>query len=143
MILFIYGAILGYMLFFAIFIAPASNKVLDKNNRSLFLRNIFPKNFLFGLFLSFSAIAVSLYQGLDYILYPSVSIFIGFIVNYSFIMPKINIASEKINITNENNAKNIEKHKKEFRYLHLTSVIIYTIQLLTAFYVTYIMFQQY
>ena len=33
------------MLFFILCVAPVSNKILDDNNKSKFLRNIFPKNF--------------------------------------------------------------------------------------------------
>ena len=62
MILFILGALIGYMVFFAIYIAPITNKILDEKNKTLFLRTIFPKNFIFGLFLSGILIAISLYH---------------------------------------------------------------------------------
>ena len=59
MLLVLYSSLLSYMLFFTICVAPTSNKRLDETNRSKFLRNIFPKNFIFGLTIASLAFILS------------------------------------------------------------------------------------
>ena len=74
MLLILYTSLLSYMLFFTICVAPVSNKILDENNKSKFLRKFFPRNFIFGLIISSLAFIFS------FILKNHWSIIISFII---------------------------------------------------------------
>ena len=93
------------MLFFTVCVAPVSNKILDKNNKSAFLRNIFPKNFIYGLFISSLAFISSFILKDHWSILLSFIISVGFIINLFIVMPKINFISDSANLT--------EKKKKE------------------------------
>ena len=123
MLLVLYSSLLSYMLFFTICVAPASNKKLDETNRSKFLRNIFPKNFIFGLTIASLAFILSFVYHSHWSIIISFFISLGFIVNLLIIMPKLNYISDSNNLTSENK-------KKQFKYWHFSSVFIYLIQII-------------
>ena len=125
MLLVLYSSLLSYMLFFTICVAPVSNKKLDENNRSKFLRNIFPKNFIFGLSISSLAFILSFVYHNHWCIIISFFILLGFITNLLIIMPKLNYISDSNNLTSENK-------KKQFRYWHFSSVFIYLIQIILS-----------
>ena len=111
------------MLFFTICVAPVSNKKLDETNRSKFLRNIFPKNFIFGLTIASLAFILSFVYHNHWSIVISFFISLGFIINLLIIMPKLNYISDSNNLTSENK-------KKQFKYWHFSSVFIYLIQII-------------
>jgi len=111
------------MLFFTICVAPVSNKKLDETNRSKFLRNIFPKNFIFGLTIASLAFILSFVYHSHWSIVISFFISLGFIINLLIIMPKLNYISDSNNLTSENK-------KKQFKYWHFSSVFIYLIQII-------------
>ena len=123
MLLVLYSSLLSYMLFFTICVAPASNKKLDETNRSKFLRNIFPKNFIFGLTIASLAFILSFVYHSHWSIVISFFISLGFIINLLIIMPKLNYISDSNNLTSENK-------KKQFKYWHFSSVFIYLIQII-------------
>ena len=123
MLLVLYSSLLSYMLFFTICVAPASNKKLDETNRSKFLRNIFPKNFIFGLTIASIAFILSFVYHSHWSIVISFFISLGFIINLLIIMPKLNYISDSNNLTSENK-------KKQFKYWHFSSVFIYLIQII-------------
>ncbi len=125
MLLILYSSLLSYMLFFTICVAPVSNKILDKNNKSIFLRNIFPRNFIFGLILASLAFIFSFILKDHWSIIISFIISLGFILNLFIIMPKINFISDNKNL-------NKEKKKKQFRNWHYSSVFIYLIQIIIS-----------
>ena len=123
MLLLLYSSLLSYMLFFTICVAPVSNKKLDETNRSKFLRNIFPKNFIFGLTIASLAFILSFVYHSHWSIVISFFISLGFIINLLIIMPKLNYISDSNNLTSENK-------KKQFKYWHFSSVFIYLIQII-------------
>ncbi|MCH2678757.1 MAG: DUF4149 domain-containing protein [Alphaproteobacteria bacterium] len=123
MLIVLYSSLLSYMLFFTICVAPASNKKLDETNRSKFLRNIFPKNFIFGLTIASLAFILSFVYHSHWSIVISFFISLGFIINLLIIMPKLNYISDSNNLTSENK-------KKQFKYWHFSSVFIYLIQII-------------
>ena len=120
MLLILYSSLISYMVFFAICIAPVSNKVLDSKNRSVFLRTVFPKNFKFGLVLSVVCLMLSGYLKNNISLVFSVILMLGFLLNLYAVMPKINNAADQ------------PDQKKKFKRLHFISVFIYSIQIIIA-----------
>ena len=125
MLLILYSSLLSYMLFFTICVAPVSNKILNESNKSIFLRNIFPRNFIFGLILASLAFIFSFILKDHWSIIISFIIFLGFILNLFIIMPKINYISDNENL-------NKEKKKKQFRNWHFLSVFIYLIQIIIS-----------
>ena len=125
MLLILYTSLLSYMLFFTICVAPVSNKILDENNKSKFLRNIFPRNFIFGLIIASLAFIFSFILKDHWSIIISFIISLGFIINLLIIMPKINFISDS-------NSLEKEKKKKQFRSWHFSSVLIYLIQIIIS-----------
>ena len=125
MLLILYSSLLSYMLFFTICVAPISNKILNESNKSIFLRNIFPRNFIFGLILASLAFIFSFILKDHWSIIISFIISLGFILNLFIIMPKINFISDNKNL-------NKEKKKKQFRNWHYSSVFIYLIQIIIS-----------
>ncbi len=125
MLLVLYSSLLSYMLFFTVCVAPVSNKKLDETNRSKFLRNIFPKNFIFGLSISSLAFILSFVYHSHWSIIISFFISLGFITNLLIIMPKLNYISDSNNLKSENK-------KKQFKYWHFSSVFIYLIQIILS-----------
>ena len=125
MLLILYTSLLSYMLFFTICVAPVSNKILDENNKSKFLRNIFPRNFIFGLIIASLAFIFSFILKDHWSIIISFIISLGFIINLLIIMPKINFISDS-------NSLEKEKKKKQFRIWHFSSVFIYLIQIIIS-----------
>ena len=125
MLLILYTSLLSYMLFFAICVAPVSNKILEENNKSKFLRNIFPRNFIFGLIIASLAFIFSFILKNHWSIVISFIISLGFIINLLIIMPKINFISDSDSLEKE-------KKKKQFRNWHFSSVFIYLIQIIIS-----------
>ena len=125
MLLVLYSSLLSYMLFFTICVAPVSNKILDENNKSAFLRNIFPRNFIFGLIIASLAFIFSFILKNHWSIVISFIISLGFIINLLIIMPKINFISDSDSLEKE-------KKKKQFRNWHFSSVFIYLIQIIIS-----------
>jgi hypothetical protein len=101
MLLVLYSSLLSYMLFFTICVAPVSNKILDENIKSAFLRNIFPRNFIFGLIVSSLAFIFSFILKDHWSIIISFIISLGFIINLLIIMPKIHFISDSHNLEKE------------------------------------------
>ena len=110
--------IIGLIIYQSGFIAPSINKIIDKDNASIYLRFIWPKFFLIIAFLSIVSFIVIYF--LDEIqLYPkylSLGSFVLMILSY-LLIPFIN------------NARDLENNSLFF-YLHLSSMIFTLITLI-------------
>ena len=124
MLLIIYTALISYMFFFTLCIAPEINLTLDRKNSSKLLRKIFPKNFIFGLVLSFIALVISVIEQNKISFILSNILILSFVVNLKFLMPKINNEADL--------TINKKEYTKKFKYLHLLSVILYLIKMIVA-----------
>ena len=116
------GALFGFMIFFVIVVSPAVFKSLSQDEAARFLRNIFPRLFLVGLFTSFVIVLLSLASGERDLVLISTAIAAGFAVNYSILTPNINKTRDAIL------AGNIQK-EKQFKLLHLLSVSVFFAQI--------------
>lgn len=110
--------IIGLIIYQSGFIAPSINKIIDKENASIYLRFIWPKFFLIIAFLSIVSFIVIYFldENQLYPKYLSLGSFVLMILSYLSI-PFINNARDS-----ENNSL--------FFYLHLLSMIFTLITLI-------------
>ena len=134
MLIILYTSLFSYMLFFSTCIAPLENSTLNRENSSKLLRKIFPRNFIFGGIVSFLIIVLSLYQKSLFSLLMSSLIFIFFIVNLYYLVPKINLEADT--------TIKSKGYSKKFKILHLFSVVLYLTQMIFSliFIVFYLIF---
>tara|TARA_E500000178_G_C17009657_1_gene749865 strand:- start:796 stop:1167 length:372 start_codon:yes stop_codon:yes gene_type:complete len=123
------------MLFFSLVVAPTINGNLTGEERSLILRKIFPKNFLFGLSISFVGFLLALNekQSVGIVFFAFISIF--FLINLYVLVPKINKVSGNLRKSNNGN-----KNSKIFKKLHFFSVLLYLIQMIISLTGIYLFF---
>lgn len=110
--------IIGLIIYQSGFIAPSINKIIDKDNASIYLRFIWPKFFLIIAFLSIVSFIVIYFldENQLYPKYLSLGSFVLMILSY-LLIPFINNARDS-----ENNSL--------FFYLHLLSMIFTLITLI-------------
>ena len=110
--------IIGLIIYQSGFIAPSINKIIDKENASIYLRFIWPKFFLIIAFLSIVSFIVIYFfdENQLYPKYLSLGSFVLMILSY-LLIPFINNARDS-----ENNSL--------FFYLHLLSMIFTLITLI-------------
>ena len=110
--------IIGLIIYQSGFIAPSINKIIDKDNASIYLRFIWPKFFLIIAFLSIVSFIVIYFfdENQLYPKYLSLASFVLMILSY-LLIPFINNARDS-----ENNSL--------FFYLHLLSMIFTLITLI-------------
>ena len=110
--------IIGLIIYQSGFIAPSINKIIDKDNASIYLRFIWPKFFLIIAFLSIVSFIVIYFldENQVYPKYLSLGSFVLMILSY-LLIPFINNARDS-----ENNSL--------FFYLHLLSMIFTLITLI-------------
>ena len=124
MLVILYTSLFIYMVYFSICVAPVINKTLDRKNSSKLLREIFPKNFIFGALLSFTTIFVSVYYKSYFSLIISIIVFSLFIINLYVLVPKINTEADK--------TFKLKNYSRKFKIYHFISVFIYLIQILIS-----------
>ncbi len=119
----LFSFLLGSMVFFLTVISPSVFKVLDEKYSSLFLRLVFPRLFIFGFIISIIVLFFSLIDNQLLSIYVSLFISIGFLYNTIFLIPRINKMRD---LSNQGD----ESAKNKFKLYHLTSVIIFVLQLI-------------
>ena len=125
--LFIHAANIGFMLMFAVVVAPAVFKVLSQKAAASYLRVLFPRLFMFGFVTSSIATIFSLFDSEMLIALVSTAIAFGFLINALILTPKINQFRDKAN-SGEIDAEKI------FARLHLYSVGIFSSQFFASLY---------
>jgi len=116
------GALTGFMLFFVIVVSPVVFKTLSQDEAAKFLRAIFPRLFLGGLFISLIMVMLSFAGGEKYLALISTTIAVGFAVNCFILTPEINKSRDAVLAGNE-------QKEKRFKILHLLSVAIFVVQI--------------
>ena len=111
------ASILSFMIFFPLVVATSVFKVLDEEQSSKFLRNFFPKYYLFGFILSLIGLIFSIYYENESSILIFLGIMVGFIFSRQILMPMINKAKD---LNNEN----------KFNKLHKLSVFINFLQII-------------
>ena len=116
------GSLVGFMIFFVIVVSPTVFKSLSQDEAARFLRTIFPRLFLFGLFTSLVIVFLSLAGGERDLVLISTAIAAGFAVNYFILTPNINKTRDAVL------AGDVQK-EKQFKILHLLSVAVFVAQI--------------
>ena len=116
--IFLSSIVLGIMLFFSFVVAPITFKSLNEENARVFIRKIFPYYYNVNLVASFLATLCLIFIGnyfLNFYLILSTTILFG--ISSFILMPLINKFRDN-------------KEDKNFKYLHMISVIINFIQII-------------
>ena len=123
--LFLNAVLLGTMVSFIVVTSPAVFKTLDKEYSQKFLRYIFPR--LFNFCFLISALTILLFALGDFLYGTIVSIVIAtsFLFNTYVLTPRINIVRD-LSLTGD------KASEKLFKNLHLTSVVLYLINIFLA-----------
>jgi|TARA_B100000768_G_scaffold77275_1_gene73595 hypothetical protein len=123
--LFLNAILLGTMVSFIVVTSPAVFKTLDKEYSQKFLRYIFPR--LFNFCFLISALTILLFALGDFLYGTIVSIVIAtsFLFNTYVLTPRINIVRD-LSLTGD------KASEKLFKNLHLTSVVLYLINIFLA-----------
>lgn len=119
------GALIGFMLFFVIVVSPVIFKTLSQEDAARFLRAIFPRLFLVGLFTSLVIVGLSLVGEKQDLTLISTVIAAGFAVNCFVLTPNINKMRDAVLAGDAQKERN-------FKILHLLSVAIFVVQIFAA-----------
>ena len=122
------GALIGFMLFFVIVVSPVIFKTLSQEDAARFLRAIFPRLFLVGLFTSLAMAGLSLVGEKQDLALISTVIAVGFAVNCFVLTPNINKMRDAVLAGDAQKERN-------FKILHLLSVAIFVVQIFAAVFV--------
>tara|TARA_E500000178_G_C16954627_1_gene723030 strand:+ start:315 stop:677 length:363 start_codon:yes stop_codon:yes gene_type:complete len=112
------------MVFFAICIAPVVNNSLDRSNSSKLLRKLFPRNFTYGLILSFIALILSITDKNFFSIIIAIIIIVSFSINLKVLIPMINSEADKF--------INNNKYSNRFKKLHFISVTLYLLNIIMS-----------
>ncbi len=116
------------MLFFVIVVSPVIFKTLSQEDAARFLRAIFPRLFLVGLFTSLLMIGLSLVGEKQDLALISTAVAAGFAVNCFVLTPNINKTRDAVLAGDAQKEKN-------FKILHLLSVAIFVVQIFAIIFV--------
>ena len=122
------GALIGFMLFFVIVVSPVIFKTLSQEDAARFLRAIFPRLFLVGLFTSLVMVGLSLVGEKQDLALISTVIAAGFALNCFVLTPNINKMRDAVLAGDAQKERN-------FKILHLLSVAIFVVQIFAAIFV--------
>ena len=125
--LFIHAANIGFMLMFAVVVAPAVFKASSQKAAASYLRVLFPRLFMFGFVTSSIAAIVSMFDNEHLITVVSATTAFGFLFNALILTPKINKFRDRANSGNAD-------AEKVFARLHLLSVGIFGSQFFASLY---------
>ena len=110
--IFLHTLIVGFMIFFMSVVSPIIFKTLNEENAGIFLRQLFPRMFLYGLIAMLLAFLTTLNSQLNiYWIISSISS-IFFVINLYIITPKINYYRDEAKLGNS-------LSEKKFKQFHL------------------------
>ena len=125
--IFLHSLVVGSMIFFMAVVSPTIFKVLDEINSGVFLRQLFPRMFLYGLIAMLLAFLTTLNSQLNIYWIISAISSILFAINLYIITPKINYHRDEAKLGNS-------LSEKKFKQFHLFSVALFILQLLGSLY---------
>ena len=125
--IFLHSLVVGFMIFFMAVVSPTIFKVLDETNSGTFLRQLFPRMFLYGLIAMLLAFLTTLNSQLNIYWIISAISSIFFAINLYIITPKINYYRDEAKLGNS-------LSEKKFKQFHLFSVALFILQLLGSLY---------
>ena len=125
--IFLHSLVVGFMIFFMVVVSPTIFKALDETNSGSFLRQLFPRMFLYGLIAMLLAFLTTLNSQLNIYWIISAISSILFAINLYIITPKINYHRDEAKLGNS-------LSEKKFKQFHLFSVALFILQLLGSLY---------
>ena len=125
--IFLHSLVVGFMIFFMVVVSPTIFKALDEANSGAFLRQLFPRMFLYGLIAMLLAFLTTLNSQLNIYWIISAISSIFFAINLYIITPKINFYRDEAKIGSL-------LSEKKFKQFHLFSVAFFILQLLGSLY---------
>ena len=125
--IFLHSLVVGFMIFFMVVVSPTIFKALDEANSGAFLRQLFPRMFLYGLIAMLLAFLTTLNSQLNIYWIISAISSILFAINLYIITPKINYYRDDAKSGNS-------LSEKKFKQFHLFSVALFILQLLGSLY---------
>ena len=125
--IFLHSLVVGFMIFFMVVVSPTIFKALDEANSGAFLRQLFPRMFLYGLIAMLLAFLTTLNSHLNIYWIISAISSILFALNFYIITPKINYHRDEVKLGNS-------LSEKKFKQIHLCSVALFILQLLGSLY---------
>ena len=125
--IFLHSLVVGFMIFFMVVVSPTIFKALDEANSGAFLRQLFPRMFLYGLIAMLLAFLTTLNSQLNIYWIISAISSIFFAINLYIITPKINYYRDEAKLGNP-------LSEKKFKQFHLCSVALFILQLLGSLY---------
>lgn len=125
--IFLHSLVVGFMIFFMVVVSPTIFKALDEANSGAFLRQLFPRMFLYGLIVMLLAFLTTLNSQLNIYWIISAISSILFAINLYIITPKINYHRDEVKLGNS-------LSEKKFKQFHLFSVALFILQLLGSLY---------
>ena len=125
--IFLHSLVVGFMIFFMAVVSPTIFKVLDETNSGTFLRQLFPRMFLYGLIAMLLAFLTTLNSQLNIYWIISAISSILFAINLYIITPRINYHRDEAKLGNS-------LSEKKFKQFHLFSVALFILQLLGSLY---------
>ena len=117
---FLVTILLGAMIFFMAVVSPSVFATLSSNASSKFLRTIFPRMFLFGFVISLLAFILTILSNDLFNSIVLVIIGLSFLINRNYLTPLINNFRDQELEGNSKAAKN-------FKMMHLLSVLLFMI----------------
>ena len=108
------------MIFFSTVVSPSVFSSLNSKNSSRFLRTIFPRMFLFGFVISLIALILTIFSNTLFNSIVLVIIGLSFLINRNYLTPMINNFRDQELEGNSKAAKN-------FKMMHLLSVLLFVI----------------
>ena len=124
---FLHSLVVGFMIFFMVVVSPTIFKALDEANSGAFLRQLFPRMFLYGMIAMLLAFLTTLNSQLNIYWIISAISSILFAINLYIITPKINYYRDEAKLGNS-------LSEKKFKQFHLFSVALFILQLLGSLY---------
>ena len=117
---FLLTILIGSMIFFMAVVSPSVFATLSTNSSSKFLRTIFPRMFLFGFIISaisliFSVLSNDLFNSIVLVI-----ISLSFLINRNYLTPLINKFRDQ-------ELEGDSKAAKNFKIMHLLSVLLFVI----------------
>ena len=117
---FLLAVLIGSMIFFMAVVSPSVFATLSTNASSKFLRTIFPRMFLFGFIISVIALIFSVLSSDLFNSIVLVIISLSFLINRNYLTPLINKFRDQ-------ELEGDSKAAKNFKIMHLLSVLLFVI----------------
>jgi len=117
---FLLTILIGSMIFFMAVVSPSVFATLSTNASSKFLRTIFPRMFLFGFIISVIALIFSMLSNDLFNSIVLVIISLSFLINRNYLTPLINKFRDQ-------ELEGDSKAAKNFKIIHLLSVLLFVI----------------